>query len=562
MRCISLLLFCSFAMTVSAQTLAISIEQDQFQIDEDRKLILSHINEIEQFANLETYATIEITFGDYGFLFEDIPALLEYSNSYIVLDGSEPYTLYFTQLPIISIDTEYEIIDEPKVPAELTYSDGAQSLSSSIGIELRGGYSQSFPKKTYDLELWEDEFGEQHRDLKFGNLRSDDDWVLDALYNEPLRIRSYLSHKLWLQIHQPHYLIEEPEAKAGADVEYVEVFLNGEYNGVYLLSEQIDKKQLQIKGYNGEIRGELYKSVTWGASTYGNAPGFDNTSDRWGGYEVKYPRSDDTINWQNLYDFTDFVVNGSDADFETQIWDRFNRDNCLDYYLYLNLIKATDNTGKNIYVARYDANWPYFNVPWDLDGTWGLRWDGIYAPSTHNILSNGLYDRLIELNVTDFNGDLGARWSDYRTNIFSNNTLENGILDAYYYLLNNSVYEREAIVYPNYPFDEAAKTYTLDWLHDRLIFLDDYFYQISDTEEEWEIDNQEWIIFPNPARDHIIISKEMGLTKELPYQILDSSGALIKKGMLKTDGQLDLPVLPSGLYWIRLEDMVYKLVMD
>jgi hypothetical protein len=86
--------------------------------------------------------------------------------------------------------------------------------------------------------------------------------VLDALYNEPLRVNAYVAHKLWLDLHTPYYTDREPEARAGADVRYVEVFEDGRYRGVYLQSEQVDRKQLKLKKTkDGEVRGELYKAV-------------------------------------------------------------------------------------------------------------------------------------------------------------------------------------------------------------------------------------------------------------------------------------------------------------
>ena len=89
------------------------------------------------------------------------------------------------------------------MPGTLVYTgtDG-EIISSNIGIEIRGGFSQTYPKKTYDIEFWNDPSGNETIDVQFGDLREDDDWILDAMYNEPLRINSYISHKLWLNLNQ------------------------------------------------------------------------------------------------------------------------------------------------------------------------------------------------------------------------------------------------------------------------------------------------------------------------------------------------------------------------
>ncbi|WP_366841162.1 CotH kinase family protein [Lacinutrix sp.] len=49
-------------------------------------------------------------------------------------------------------------------------------------------------KKSFDLEFWADLVSKEKKDIKFKGMRSDDDWILDAMYNEPLRLRSYYSY--------------------------------------------------------------------------------------------------------------------------------------------------------------------------------------------------------------------------------------------------------------------------------------------------------------------------------------------------------------------------------
>ncbi len=349
----------------TAQNLTITIPENHFGIDNDNSIIISRIENIEDYNNLQTYNELKISFGDDHFMFNTIPDNLQYSASYQInnTNNSKQYTLYFTELPIISIVASEEILNEPKILANFTYSDNTQTLTSLIGIELRGGSSLAYPKKNYDLEFWTDSTGEDTHNVQFGNLRSDDDWILKSLYNEPLRLRSYTASKLWLNLYTPSYIADEPKAKAGADVAFAEVFLNDTYNGIYNLSEQVDKKQLKLKSFNDHIRGELYKGKSWGATTFTELPPYDNNLRTWGGYVYKYPKENQITDWANLYQFTDFVINASDEDFSNSIWNKYNEENFASYFMFLNLIRATDNTGKNIYLAKYKKNSEYFYVP-------------------------------------------------------------------------------------------------------------------------------------------------------------------------------------------------------
>ena len=76
-------------------------------------------------------------------------------QAYPVLDTSGiSFVLYFTSLPLISILTVAPIVDEPRVPGHvvLAYSSG-QLTNADPGIEVRGGLSQTWSKKSCRLEF-------------------------------------------------------------------------------------------------------------------------------------------------------------------------------------------------------------------------------------------------------------------------------------------------------------------------------------------------------------------------------------------------------------------------
>ncbi len=543
-----------------SQSLTIDIPENHFKIDETNSLIVSHIENIETYNNITGFSEVVISLNQKDYNFDAMPTALEYSDSYLITETNttNQYTLYFTQLPIISIESPNTILDEPKTLANFVYADSEQVLISKIGIELRGGFSQSFPKKTYDLEFWEDDNGEDTHNVQFGNLRSDDDWILDALYNEPLRLRSYIANKLWLDIHTPNYQEDESKAKSGADVEYAELFLNGHYNGIYNLSEQVDKKQLKLKSFKGEIRGELYKGVSWGASTFTSLPSYDNNNRVWSGYEMKYPKDDDITDWDNLYQFTDFVMNSSNTQFIDNIWDKFDFDNYSDYFIFLNLLRATDNTGKNVYFAKYQSDAPYFYVPWDLDGCFGTIWNGNNQNISNDILGNGFINRVIALNPNNSSTSISNKWFEYRGTIFDHTALIETIQTQYEFLLNNKIYERESLVYPNYSFSQQDLSYMLNWLENRLTYLDTYFGNFLSINEN-NSDNKDVFLYPNPIKDDIYIANLNYLVNK-EYKLFDVSGKLIRQGNIEGN-VISIKHLEKGYYFITLDKETHKLLV-
>ena len=129
---------------------------------------------------------------------------VEFGSSYgATTRAGDTVAVWFTRLPLVKLITPVSLNQDSKVPATLSYADDAQVLESAIGIRHRGSFSTRFPKRSLDLEFWEDAQERKTRDVSFAGLREDDDWILDALYNEPMRVNSYVAHKLWLDLHVP-----------------------------------------------------------------------------------------------------------------------------------------------------------------------------------------------------------------------------------------------------------------------------------------------------------------------------------------------------------------------
>ncbi|MHA7055682.1 CotH kinase family protein [Aquimarina sp. M1] len=442
-----------------------------FGIDNKRKIIVWHCSDRDSIP--EDVSTVLVSFAN-SLTFKVPADATKYKSTY----QQKAYTLYITKLPLIHINTTDTIADEPKKPTQFIFYEKQKAIQKTAGIELRGNISQKFPKKTYDIEFWKDTSGKENINVKFKKMRNDDDWILDGLYNEPLRLRSYLASKLWLSIHKPTYR-KNPKANSGIDVCYTEVFFNSEYKGIFTLSEQVDEKLLRLKDpdtISNKITGALYKASGYeGATMFKKLPDFNNIFPHWGGYEMEFPVIEYTYYWDELYAFTDFVLSASAEDFKNTIDQKININNTIDYFLLMNLLRATDNLGKNFYIAKADIDAPFFLVPWDLDGVLGTIIDGRHIATTDDILSNGLFDRLIKENPNNYKAHLSARWQSLRENEFSNQKLHAKIDTWFTLFKDHRIYEREEKVWQPKISKEEELSYLKDWLKKRLLFLDGYF---------------------------------------------------------------------------------------
>jgi len=481
-----------------------------------------------------------------------VPALQQ-GHGYTLTRGGERYTAYFTQLPIVELHTRHSIVDTPSVYADFALTEtSGQATTSAVGIEVRGGNSQSYEKKSYELSFWADTLGSASRDVQLLSMRTDDGWNLLAMLNERTRANNMVSHDLWREIHQPYYLAKEPDAKSGIRLAYVEVFLNGTYKGLYALSEKVDRKQLKLKKYNNGIKGELYKGVSAAAgSLFASAPPFDNTNELWAGFEYKHPN--ELTDWTNLHGFVDFVATSTDDAFNQGLAKRFRMDNAVDYYIFLNLLRITDNTGKNLYVARYTSGEPYFYVPWDLDGVFGYNWQGVRDSTTTDVLTNGLYQRLNQdCSPTGFRATLAQRWTTLRATVLTDSYILGKYRFQTQYLLANGALEREQLAWGNVPNNAGEQAYIGRWLRARLAYLDKAFTQPSPSQAlaVTPAALAGLACYPNPAHDLLTVELPDGTGEA---SIRDLSGRVVLQAPLGgRRTQLPLAGLAPGLYSVSI----------
>ncbi len=170
------------------------------------------------------------------------------SSSCMPLDiiCDQPMTLDSSNLPIVVINTQNgaSIPDTPKIDATMGIiyngpgvrnymTDPFNEYSGNIGIEVRGSSSQMFPKKQYSIET-RDNFGNSN-DITVFNMAYDNDWVLYAPYSDKSLIRNVLAYQMGWDLGD-----YAPRTKL------CELVLNGEYRGVYVLTEKIKRKDGKV----------------------------------------------------------------------------------------------------------------------------------------------------------------------------------------------------------------------------------------------------------------------------------------------------------------------------
>lgn len=419
--------------------------------------------------------------------------------------------LVVTGLPIVTITTEETIQNEPKVDCNITLFDPEARTSvgeeknlvyyeSLAGIEYRGAGALRYPKKPYNFKLKDATGGKV--EAKLLGIRNDNSWILDAMYLDMGRMRNRVCFDLWNTFNKPYYVGEKPKAMSGTRGHYVEVFVNGEYMGLFILSDRIDRKQYQIEKQGGYI----YKAKGWTDACY--LLGYRTPSNDdyyWNSAEIEqeYPDADDGMApyFNHMADFIDFVSKTSDEEFSAHFADRIAENSVIDTFIFLNLILGYDNAGRNTF-------WIFRNVNeskkvmhglWDMDGTLGRDWNRVKRPATSGWLYGSsdrpskhfkLFKRIIDGDVEGLQQKIYDRWVELKDNQLAPEKFE-ALVDYYANLqISTGARDREVLRWrdeetqdaingtngwvhysENYGDVEGEATYMKQWYRDRVVKL-------------------------------------------------------------------------------------------
>ena len=152
-----------------------------------------------------------------------------------------------SSIPYLVIDTKgLDIENEPKVPADMKiFVDQVEVQQAQIGIEFRGSTSFRLSnKKSFGIETW-DEAGNDIATSFFG-FPEEEDWVLIGhVVNQS---RNLVFDRTLMYHHFGYELFRKMNRYASRS-KYVEVEINGVYQGIYMFMEKLkrDKERIDIK---------------------------------------------------------------------------------------------------------------------------------------------------------------------------------------------------------------------------------------------------------------------------------------------------------------------------
>lgn len=395
--------------------------------------------------------------------------------------------IMFTCLPVVQLSGDFSdeykeglfTIDDPDIDSTFT---------SAIQAKWRGGTTNGPDKHKHNYKI------ELPADHSFFGFRRDNHWILDAGQADPFRLRNRIATDLWNDFAtKPYYAKREPKVLTGARGRVVEVFLNNQYWGIYNMSECMDRKQLKVIKANPtthEVHGAVWKAKGYGMTmmNWKSTPVPDPYSEWWDTFKVVYPdlEDNDTTDWHTLSEAIRFVSHSHSADFIKRVGEYFDLPPIIDYFLFMNLLLAADNTSKNMIWAVYDKQIDRRLTPavWDLDATVGQPWlkdinFSLTSPYYKLMFSNRLFQRLYALNVDSIMQKTVERYQQLRKTHFTAFHLTSRYQKFYDLLIKSGAAQRET---DRWNGDSDLNGYKIDfnadieaittWIKRRLGYLD------------------------------------------------------------------------------------------
>lgn len=493
-------------------------------------------------------------------------------NACILRLSSDPSTyvrIYFTELPLVAITTSSNINTGTHTEGSFKLVDALKRTNGKdyvfehrAGLRWRGASSSGYAKKSYAVEMWDDQ--NQEVDTTVIGFRSDGDVILDAAFVDHSRFRNRLLFDIWNAMDSIPYASSDESKENGTLGHFVEVFLNGQYNGLYCLTDKIDRKKLHLKKLKEEIdgtytqRGLLWKGTSWNKGTY--LSGYDRVPSAnklsWNGWEQKYPDDNKSQGYFTpLKEFIDWAapaLNTSASKIDATMEQHVYPQNVANYILFFNAFVITDNTVKNVYLSQRNTqkDQRVLFTPWDMDSSIGRTWYGGYRSDkafTEEYMSKcQFFYRLIESeNHPSFKQLVRDTWDRLKQTVLSVDSVTariNAYRDLFY---NSGVWTRERNCWGTAMTSSAGSmveisneaNYMASFYEDNFEVMDAYLSDFPSAVDEVRADAVPMAIDVS-GRGIVVASPSAGRARVSIYDV---------GGMALQNGEVTLPYTVSGL---------------
>ena len=262
--------------------------------------------------------------------------------------------------------------------SRLSIYNAPDLYNGRIQIKGRGNTTWGVPKRPYAIDLVT-ESGDDNPSALLG-MPADEEWVLLAFWHDRSMMRNPLAYYLGRQMTGLEY---SPRFK------YVEVYINGEYRGLYMLCEKIKRadQRVNISKLTTDVADQVAPQLSGGyllEVTPSDRVKMDEVSARFKttkrdiNFVIKYPKPKNVttiqVQWMKSYmdEFETVLYGDNFKDPVTGYLKYINENSFIDWYIIHDLSKGVDNLFHASLYLHKDRNGKLnMSSPWDFDISFG-----------------------------------------------------------------------------------------------------------------------------------------------------------------------------------------------
>ena len=312
-----------------------------------------------------------------------------------------------TRLPIMMLDTHNQRLTKENttwIDIALIEKDKSKSfhnffdkptLVSPATANLRGASSYTlFDKKQYRIKFYKEQMTNKEKEIDLFGMNKNSEWVLNGPFLDKTLVRNKLVYDISKELFE-----WSPDAK------YLELFVDGKYQGIYLAIESIDRSESRLNlnkfgllsGQTAYIlKRERLNSDNNPIDTYGKLQGYTSNQ-----LYIEYPTKNrlTTVqkNWieKDISRFEKVLYSKDFLDKDEGYHKYIDMDNFVDYFILNEVVMNYDASLLSTYIYK-DINDVLKLTVWDYNNCYDNFMDKEITFDTF-ILKNGIwFDRLLK----------------------------------------------------------------------------------------------------------------------------------------------------------------------
>ncbi len=491
-------------------------------------------------------------------------------------------SVFESTLPILLVKSEAQIQDEPKVPGSIKIIDsgGINSsdsqvfvFESDLAIEKRGNSSLAFfPKNNYGFELRDAENVDYSAPLL--GMPSEEDWILHGPYSDKTLLRNMLAFELGSTF--DNY---SPRTRL------VELVLNNNYHGVYVLMEKIkrDNDRVDIAKLDADdiagdsLTGGYIFRVDHGDPEWFSLFGVQGNNNQKLGFQNYYPKRENMQFEQKEYletyvDSFEYALRSTTKTYGGKhIRDYIDLESFAEHFLINEYTNNVDAYRLSAYLHK-DKKSKGGKIKagpiWDYNLAFGNA-DYCNGVSSNLWMYTGECSYTIPfwwqelMNMTEFQTLVRCKWEEVKNGKFHPDYLHS-VIDQHVENMGDAVernFDRWDVlgfyVWPNgvvFSSYQSEINFFKNYIEDRWEFLDGSLPNVCTTPVD-EVVQFSANLYPNPATSDVRIDLVSG-SQDITVMLSSSLGTLIRQIELKeqTTNTISVKDLNSGIYVIQYLD--------